>query len=347
MAVILKKPRIMKHLYLLFLIAFCSSFTFIFGKKSNIPASIDLEKDMIYIPALSMNYREADPYKVGDEFVKRSVENLPSFYISPYEVSNFQYLEFVNDIKKNESDSMYKMVLPDTLVWKTKLSYNEPYSEYYFRHPAYGAYPVVGVNHHQCEMYCEWLTKKYNSKEKRKYKKAKFRLPSKKEWYAATQVDLRDKKGKIKNISLENQYKIYPWEGPWIRNSRGDMLANFIRMSESTMVRKEDTIIDKDGEIKVKRTYYAALNLEQGITFFENDYFDVTTPVKSYWPNEAGVYCLAGNVEEFVAEYGFTKGGSWRDPGYYLRNEVVEIYNSTNETSAERGFRFVMDVVEE
>src|SRR5690606_4467971 len=98
----------------------------------NQTGSIDLDKEMIYIPVLSMNYREADPNKVGDEFVKTTVESLPAFYISPFEVSNFQYLEFVNDIKKNESDSLYKSVLPDTLVWRTKLSYNEPYVEYYF-----------------------------------------------------------------------------------------------------------------------------------------------------------------------------------------------------------------------
>lgn len=34
----------------------------------------------------------------------------------------------------------------DTLVWRSRLGFNEPYVEYYFRHPAYQNYPVVGVN---------------------------------------------------------------------------------------------------------------------------------------------------------------------------------------------------------
>ena len=37
----------------------------------------------------------------------------------------------------------------DTLVWRDKLGYNEPYVTQYLRHPAYRNYPVVGVNSHK------------------------------------------------------------------------------------------------------------------------------------------------------------------------------------------------------
>lgn len=302
---------------------------------------------MIYIPTVSFNYREADPLKIGEEFVETKTYGVNGFYISPYETSNGQYLEFIRE-KQKSSDSTWKTLLPDTTVWRHKIALNEPYVEYYFRHPAYHDYPVVGITHAQAEKYCEWLTEKYNSQDKRKFRKVIIRLPKKTEWYAATQIDLRDKKTQKKvNVKMVNGYKIFPWSGPWIQNSQGDMLANFIRMNESTVYRDYDTLTDESGNQKIKYEYKSGTFLEQGMDWSLFEGGDVTTPVKSYWPNEAGIYCLGGNVEEFVAEFGITKGGSWRDSGYYLRNEVIEKYDSTNETSAERGFRFVMEVVEE
>ena len=33
-----------------------------------------------------------------------------------------------------------------------------------------------------------------------------------------------------------------------------------------------------------------------------NDNADITAPVKSYWPNDYGLYCMAGNVNEWVLD---------------------------------------------
>ena len=52
--------------------------------------------------------------------------------------------------------------MPDTLVWREKLAYNEPLVEYYFRHPAYRNYPVVGVTWVQANEYCAWRTDRVN-----------------------------------------------------------------------------------------------------------------------------------------------------------------------------------------
>ena len=38
---------------------------------------------------------------------------------------------------------IYEKALPDTLVWRDKMGYNEVYVENYLRHPAYNFYPVV------------------------------------------------------------------------------------------------------------------------------------------------------------------------------------------------------------
>ncbi|MGZ4082766.1 MAG: gliding motility lipoprotein GldJ, partial [Bacteroidia bacterium] len=52
--------------------------------------------------------------------------------------------------------------LPDTLVWREKLAYNEPYVDYYLRHPAYRDYPVVGVSWLQANDFCTWRTDRVN-----------------------------------------------------------------------------------------------------------------------------------------------------------------------------------------
>ena len=52
--------------------------------------------------------------------------------------------------------------LPDTLVWRSELSYNEPLVEYYFRHPGFNNYPVVGVSWRQAYDYCLWRSDRVN-----------------------------------------------------------------------------------------------------------------------------------------------------------------------------------------
>ena len=82
-----------------------------------------------------------------------------SFYLDETEVRNVDYLEYLYWIKRVYGQSypeVYKKALPDTLVWRDKLGYNEPYVESYLRHPAYRNYPVVGVSWSQANDFCVW-----------------------------------------------------------------------------------------------------------------------------------------------------------------------------------------------
>ena len=46
-----------------------------------------------------------------------------------------------------------------------ELAYNEPLVEYYFRHPSYNYYPVVGVTWKQANDFCLWRTDGVNEVE--------------------------------------------------------------------------------------------------------------------------------------------------------------------------------------
>jgi formylglycine-generating enzyme len=278
---------------------------------------------------------------------KREV-TVTSFYMDETEVSNTDWLEYLHWIKTTfppagsaQNAEYYYSALPDTLVWRRPLSYNEPYVNNYLRHPAYQDYPVVGVSWVQANDYCSWRTDRVNEfllrergymtsfKDKGKpagkgtataapasgepfnteiylngqikdlgkkapqdlSKDAKgkdnkrnvrledgvilqpYRLPTEAEWeYAAL--------GLIGNTQYANinEKKIYPWNGLGItspkKSTRGMILANFKRGKGDYM----------------------------GVGGSLNDKGSITQPVRSFVPNDFGLYNMAGNVNEWVAD---------------------------------------------
>lgn len=92
-----------------------------------------------------------------------------SFFIDKSEVANVHYREYMYWLENVFSDPQYEAVIkgsrPDTLVWRNELAYNEPYVEYYFRHPSYNYYPVVGVTWKQANDFCIWRTDRVNELE--------------------------------------------------------------------------------------------------------------------------------------------------------------------------------------
>jgi len=89
-----------------------------------------------------------------------------SFYIDKSEVANVHYREYLYWINAvfdgDEFEAVRQGALPDTLVWRSELAYNEPLVEYYLRHPSYNYYPVVGVSWKQANDFCLWRTDRVN-----------------------------------------------------------------------------------------------------------------------------------------------------------------------------------------
>jgi len=100
-----------------------------------------------------------------------------------------------------------------------------------------------------------------------------YRLPTEAEWEYAAAADV----GQRQYNAYKGQKK-YPWSGSYTRSGkrqvRGDQLANF-----------------KQG----KGDY-------GGIAGWSDDGADITNKVKSYPPNDFGLYDMAGNVAEWVAD---------------------------------------------
>jgi len=258
--------------------------------------------------------------------IERTV-TVPSFYIDESEVANIHYLEYLYWLQRvfaADYPEVYYNALPDTLVWREDGAFNEPYVELYLRHPAYHFYPVVGVSWVQAMDFCSWRTDRVNemimmregilrmnpdqynednfntdayyyrqyeglvrgdlldmnpNRDTRKVRKEdgillpRYRLPTETEWEFAAL-------GLIGNLipgsELRKDRRIYPWNGHTLRTYdekvRGHFMANFVR----------------------GRGDYA------GVAGYLNDNAFITAPVKSYWPNDYGLYNMSGNVSEWV-----------------------------------------------
>ena len=254
---------------------------------------------------------------------------VPSFCIDQTEVSNVDYREYIYWLSRVYGQNYPEVVrnaLPDTLVWRGRLTYNEPMVEVYFRHPAYNDYPVVGVSWVQANDYCSWRTDRVNElmlvrkgildwdpsqqdeenfntdaylagqyvgnvkNGKKDLSKQdgdgvrnvnmsdgilfpSYRLPTEAEWeYAAVALV-----GNTNN-DIVSERRVYPWDGDGLRTKvdpyRGSFYANF----------------------KIGPGNY------MGVAGNLNDGAALPAPVGSYWPNDFGLYNMAGNVSEWVAD---------------------------------------------
>ena len=289
-------------------------------------------------------------------------QHVQSFYMDETEVTNLMYSEYLHWLKKlfPPSDENYKNIysgaVPDTLVWRNRLGYNEVMTNNYLRHPAFSDYPVVGVSWIQAVEFSNWRTDRVNelilekegitsrnaryslkdgetfststylnaptqtyggndsltrggNRSKSIEKRSKdstnlyiqrkdgllmpaYRLPTEAEWeYAAIGLV------SVRSFNNYRGRKKYPWDGQYTRSGKrktqGDQLANFKQ---------------GDGDYG-------------GIAGWSDDGADITAEIKSYQPNDFGLYDMSGNVAEWVADvYRPIVDDGFNDFNYYRGN---------------------------
>jgi len=123
---------------------------------------------LVFVQGGTFTMGASDEDVMGDWNNTPTRKTVNSFYMDETEVANIHYREYLYWINSVFDDPMYDTVrmraLPDTLVWRNELTYNEPLVEYYFRHPSYNYYPVVGVSWQQAHDFCIWRTDRVNEK---------------------------------------------------------------------------------------------------------------------------------------------------------------------------------------
>jgi sulfatase modifying factor 1 len=265
-----------------------------------------------------------------------------SFYMDETEVSNINYNEYLHWLRVfyASHQEVYRQALPDTLVWREELAYNEPLVETYLRHPSYYDYPVVGVNWLQAIEYCKWrsnrvneelligrgilnpnpdqrdsdtydskayLAGQYQGNVKKNLKDITtggerpvkfedgillpdYRLPTEAEWeYAALALQGNQPTSEDELIT-DRRY--FPWNGNTIRyktrnSQQGLVMANFKRGRGDYM----------------------------GMAGRLNDRASFPGPVRTFFPNDFGLYNMAGNVNEWTFDtYRPTTGTTLSDP---------------------------------
>jgi sulfatase modifying factor 1 len=251
-----------------------------------------------------------------------------SFYMDETEVRNLDYLEYLHwtyRVFGANFYEIYKKALPDTLCWREKLAFNEPYVEYYLRHPAYRDYPVVGVSWLQASDFCAWRTDRVNE-----YILIREGIldhnptPSEADYFNTDQYFAGKWTGQVRtnlpsidpNGSGERQVRMedgillpryrLPTEAEWEYASFA-LIGNTIgeRITERRIYPWNSHAVRNPEEKYIGQflaNYKRSNGDNMGTAGFLNDAGDITTPVFSYWPNDYGLYNMGGNVSEWVMD---------------------------------------------
>ena len=302
---------------------------------------------------------------------------VPSFFIDKTEVANVhyrEYLHWLNRIFPADDPANLKILdaaLPDTLVWRSELSYNEPLVEYYFRHPGFNEYPVVGVSWRQAWDFCQWRTDRVNegalmkdgfiakqglnSQQQENNFTTKSYLLGLYQAQPGKNKSLKTPQGTPRtNVTMEDgilspDYRL-PFEAEWEYAAYGYVNQN-PRPSKKEGKRGEELVSNKQVYPWMQNANYSGLretkhgswhgsflaNFKRGsgdnagVAGGLNDDAIYTAPVNSFFPNGFGIYNMAGNVSEWVADvYRPLSSLDVDDVSAFRGNKFMKLYKNTD-----------------
>ena len=286
-------------------------------------------KDADIQDQLASMYTQADQSGWGIKLINTST------LIYHYEAFDFGNASRHGDLKSyNDKAFIVKSDVkcyPDTTVWvrQYSYSYNEPISRQYFWFQGFNTYPVVGVNYHQCNAFCNWRTDYWTTErdKARMYTEGRFKLPSEAEWEWAARGGRNEAP--------------YPWGGPYIINKKGCYLANF---------KPQRGNYSADGGLYTVPVDKYAAN-DYGLKNMAGNVSEWTST--AYF---AGSYSQEADINpeiRFSTKSGdpaylsrkVVRGGSWRDVAYFLQVGTRD-YEFADTAKAYIGFRCIISHIE-
>jgi formylglycine-generating enzyme len=286
--------------------------------------------DMVAIKAGTFWMGQADEDIAYSQSSFNKQITISEFFMDKYEVSNNKYRQFVEAVRsgeysyrtpttlKNPPTLNLNEVLPDTTVWSKSFSYHygDPLMEFYYEHPAFDMYPVVGVSWEQAKMYCDWRTYHQRANDKSDWDYPEFRLPTEAEWeYAA-------KGGK--------EIAKYPWGGPYLKNRKGCLMANF-KPGRGNYI--DDGFAYTAPVDAYNPNNFGLYNMAGNVAEWV---LDAYSPVSGSY-----TWDLDPVFNDLTEPRKVVRGGSWKDIAHYLETST-RTYEFQDIKTAHIGFRTAM-----